>query len=328
VALWAAREAAQVVALRPSIDLVTQLDQRRPPDAGRTLEVRLADRPEPAEHGTFDVAILLAPFFLGNEPVRAAILGCAAGLKPDGALYAQLHRRHGGETFLRFLGMFFETVDLLGMGPGQRRLYRASRPRPAPTDPATGVAAEGTLHELTVGGVTIRLRLAAGVFGARGIDPGSRLLIETVRPQPGASILDVGCGAGVIGLALAARDPQARVVLSDSSRAAVELARSNVAANELRNAEVRLGDAYDAVAGERFGSIIANLPAHRGHVVDLSTAGRFITGAAAHLRRGGAAWFVANRALPYERTASRAFRQVQRARDDGRYKVLLCTQPR
>ena len=90
----------------------------------------------------------------------------------------------------------------------------------------------------------------------------------------------------------------------------------------------RLGDGYAAVAGERFDAILANLPAHRGHKQDLSTAERFIAGAAQHLRARGAAWFVANRALPYELPASNAFRQVRTAAADGRYKVLHCTDPR
>jgi 16S rRNA G1207 methylase RsmC len=149
-----------------------------------------------------------------------------------------------------------------------------------------------------------------------------------VRPPTGASILDLGCGSGVIGLALAARDPQARVTLSDSSRAAVDLARSNAAANGLGNVDVRLGDVYDAVAGERFDCIVSNLPAHRGHTVDLSVAERFIASAPAHLVQHGEAWFVANRALPYEDPASRAFRRVERARDDSRFKVLRCVDPK
>jgi 16S rRNA (guanine1207-N2)-methyltransferase len=108
----------------------------------------------------------------------------------------------------------------------------------------------------------------------------------------------------------------------------VELARRNATENGLERVAVRLGDAYNAVAGERFGCVVSNLPAHRGHTVDLSVAQRFIAGAPAHLERGGEAWFVANRALPYEARAARAFRRVERVRDDGRYKLLRCAEPR
>ena len=326
-ALWAARRAAVVVALRPAVDLANDLEQRRQAEALRTLDVRLAVQLEPADAGTFDVALLLAPFYLGNVVVQEALRACAAALRPGGTLYVQVHRRHGGGTYVRFAEALFEYVELLGMGGGQRRLYGARRPRAAGALPALPPAAERPMQEVAVGGVTLRLRLAAGVFAARAVDPGSRLLLDTVRLRPGAAVLDLGCGAGVIGLALAAGDPRARVVLVDSSRAAVDLARANAAANHLANVDVRLGDAYAAVAGERFDCIVSNLPAHRGHHVDTAAARRFIAGAPAHLGADGEAWFVANAALPYEGAAARAFRQVRLAAG-GRYKVLHCVGPR
>ena len=44
-----------------------------------------------------------------------------------------------------------------------------------------------------------------GVFSHRRIDPGSRALLEAVEVQAGMRVLDLGCGAGPIAAALAAR---------------------------------------------------------------------------------------------------------------------------
>jgi 16S rRNA (guanine1207-N2)-methyltransferase len=344
-ALWAASQGAHVVALRPSIDLVAELDAERSTPAGGSddavdagdmgtagsagaLETRLAVRPEPGEARSFDVALLLTPFFLGNAAVRDAIHTAAAALKPDGVLYLQTHRRHGGDTFVRFAGEVFGSVELVDMGGGQRRLYRATSPADVPLEPPETANDAATLHEVTYGGATVRLRLGAGVFASHGIDPGSRLLLATAEVPPAAAILDLGCGAGTLGLALAAADRRARVVLVDSSRPAVDLARENAARNDLRNVDVRIGDGYAAVSGERFHVVVSNLPAHRGHQAESATANRFIAGAPSHLREQGEAWFVANKALPYELPASRAFRAVRLAATDGRYKVLHCTDPR
>ncbi|MGH2368610.1 MAG: class I SAM-dependent methyltransferase, partial [Chloroflexota bacterium] len=313
---------------------VADLDRRAKAaglDTLDTLEARLALHPEPAEMGTFEVALLLAPYFLGNAPVGDAMRACAAALRPDGAMYVQAHRRHGGKTYLGYAEALFASVELLGMGGGQRRLYRATGRRAEAAEAvalAVDEKAEQPVTEAVLRGVTLRLRLAAGVFAARQIDPGSRLLVETIEIAPGARLLDLGCGAGTIGLALAAADPHAQVVLVDTSRPAVELAQENAARNGLRNVEVRVSDGYGAVEAEHFDAIVANLPAHRGHRADRSVAERFIAGAPAHLRAGGAAWLVANRALPYEPVAARAFRQVRLAADDGRYKVLHCREPR
>jgi 16S rRNA (guanine1207-N2)-methyltransferase len=325
-AIFAAGAGGTVVALRPAIDQVAELD-RDARAAGRPeVEARLATGPEPDERGTFDVALLLAPFFLGNTPVRQAMAAAAVALKPEGTLYFQAHKRRGGDTFVGYAHDRFEGVRLLGMGGGQRRLYRATGPRSQAAADARAEAGAAPV-EVTLRGVPLKLRLAAGVFAARHVDPGSQLLAETAEVPPGGRILDLGCGAGTIGLALAAADPRARVVLVDASRPAVELAQENAEANDLTNVEVSLSDGYAALAGRRFDAVVSNLPAHRGQEVDSGTAERFIAGAPAHLREGGTAWFVANKALPYELPASRAFRQVRVAAADKRYKVLHCQGP-
>jgi 16S rRNA (guanine1207-N2)-methyltransferase len=325
-ALWAAGEGGTVVALRPAIDQVAELDRAARAAGRQEVEARLATGAEPDERGTFDVALLLAPFFLGNAPVRQAMGAAAAALKPGGALYFQAHKRRGGDTFVGYAHDLFEGVTLLGMGGGQRRLYRAAGPRPRAGAPAVDEAGAASV-EVTLRGVPLKLRLAAGVFSARHVDPGSQLLAETADVPPGGRILDLGCGAGTIGLALAAADPRARVVLVDASRPAVELAQENAATNDLTNVEVSLSDGYAALAGRRFDAVVSNLPAHRGQQIDSGAAERFIAGAPAHLREEGTAWFVANKALPYELPASRAFRQVRVAAADKRYKVLHCQGP-
>ncbi len=328
-ALWAAGGAGQVLALRPSIDLVADLHRRAREADVTNLDVRLAVRPEAFEHGTFDLVLLLAPYFLGNAPVRQALEVAAAALTRGGVLYFQVHRRRGGDTFEGYARSLFNELSLLGKGGGQRRLLRAADPRPSlPGPPAGAASVTGPHLELSLRGATVRLRLAAGVFSAHRLDPGSQLLVETVELPEGARFLDLGCGAGTIGLALAAADGRARGILVDSSRPAVELAQENAATNGLESVEVRLSDGYAAVENERFDAIISNLPAHQGHRSDRSIATTFITGAPAVLREGGAAWFVANRALPYEPVAAQAFGEVRVAATDGRYKVLHCLQPR
>lgn len=328
-ALWAAGTSHRVLALRHLIDLVTELEHAAAAAKLSSLQVRLALEPVPAERNSYDVALVLAPFFLGNAPVRSAIHAAAAALKPEGKLYLQVHRRHGAETYAKYARELFEVVEPLGIGAGHRRLLLARGPQDVPEiESTTSTTPTSKVHEEVLRGVPLRLRLAAGVFAARGVDPGSRLLLSAADVPLGATLLDLGCGAGTLGLAFAAADPEARVTLVDSSRMAVELATENVALNELRNADVHVGDGYEPVDGRRFDAIVSNVPAHRGHAADHSVAERFIAGAPAHLSEDGALWLVANRALTYEIAAARAFRHVTLAAADGRYKVLQCTEPR
>ena len=42
-----------------------------------------------------------------------------------------------------------------------------------------------------------------GLFNPKSVDEGSQLLIDTVDVAPDARVLDIGCGYGPLGLALA-----------------------------------------------------------------------------------------------------------------------------
>src|SRR5262249_11377693 len=123
---------------------------------------------------------------------------------------------------------------------------RARRPVIASTShyfsPAPPVASGGRVVEYRDRGRAFRFHTAAGVFARRGVDRGSRLLLETVEPSAAQRILDLGCGYGVLGIVMAARAPQARVVLVDVNPRAVELARENTTLNHVDHVDVRCGD--------------------------------------------------------------------------------------
>jgi 16S rRNA (guanine1207-N2)-methyltransferase len=102
--------------------------------------------------------------------------------------------------------------------------------------------------------------LDAGVFSARGLDPGTALLIENLRVGRKDRILDLGCGWGAVGVAAAKAAPQGKVVLTEVNRRAARLARDNVSRNHVSNAEVRVGALFAPVAGETFDVIATNPP--------------------------------------------------------------------
>ncbi|MGN6110810.1 MAG: peptide chain release factor N(5)-glutamine methyltransferase, partial [Kofleriaceae bacterium] len=83
------------------------------------------------------------------------------------------------------------------------------------------------------------------------------------RPDPAAaiSILDLCTGSGAIALALAKELPNARVVATDVSPAAAAIAARNAERNQLADrVEIRTGDLFAPVAGERFDLIASNPP--------------------------------------------------------------------
>jgi release factor glutamine methyltransferase len=82
---------------------------------------------------------------------------------------------------------------------------------------------------------------------------------ERIGDQPGR-VADVGTGSGAIAVALALRAPWAEIWATDTSPAAVALARANVARHGLGDRiNVQRADLLDGVPGD-LDLVVANLP--------------------------------------------------------------------
>ncbi len=84
----------------------------------------------------------------------------------------------------------------------------------------------------------------------------ARLPAESAGP-----VLDLCTGSGCIGLTLAAERPSLKVVLTDQSAEALEVARQNAQAlGVAERAELIQGDLFAPLAGRRFAAIASNPP--------------------------------------------------------------------
>ena len=319
----------QVVSLRPTVDLVEELQRHKPTHRGApaAFEVRLADTIPAADNGSYDVALLLAPHYLGNERVRADIAAAHRALRPDGALFFQAHRRQGGETFARYAAERFGSVELLAIGGGHR-LYRAVRGPGPPASASDEGEPETVVLQETVRGLTISLETQAGVFSRRRFDAASRLLAETMEIGPADEVADLGCGAGLLGIVAARLAPQGAVVLLDNRVQTVALAKRNLHRNGVANATVQLSDGLRAVGRRTFDVIVSNPPLHEGGVYRTTPAGRFVAAAAAQLRPRGQLFLVGPRTLPLPRLAAPHFEECEVVTADRVNVVWCCRRPR
>lgn len=137
-------------------------------------------------------------------------------------------------------------------------------------------------------GRPFRFHSDAGVFSATRVDPGTALLAEVMEVPPGARVLDLGCGYGVLGIVAAVLAPDGLAVLVDRNRRAVELARANIALNDVRRAYAVLAEGGCAFADGVFDVVLTNPPVHAGNQAVFA----FIADAQRKLRPGGRFYLV------------------------------------
>lgn len=163
-----------------------------------------------------------------------------------------------------------------------------------------------------------------GVFGHRGVDAGTRLLIEAMVVQPDDDVLDLGCGYGPVGMVAATMAPRGRVVMVDINERAVALAAENARRNGLANVEVLHGDGCAPVSGRRFDLVVTNPPIRAGRAALV----RLFQDARDHLNEGGLLYFVARTAQGAKtlaREVAGIFGDLQEMKKGGGYRVYRAT---
>lgn len=128
----------------------------------------------------------------------------------------------------------------------------------------------------------------AGVFSKKGVDYGSKALIAAMELPEGASVLDVGCGYGPIGLTAASVIPRGKVTMVDINERAIELSRQNAEKNGITNVEILQSDMLSEVMDRKFDIVLTNPPIRAGK----ETVHRIFEQAYEVLNPGGSLWIV------------------------------------
>ncbi len=120
--------------------------------------------------------------------------------------------------------------------------------------------------EAQVRSLPLKFHTTWGIFSNRRIDDGTQILLDNVEVKPSDTILDIGCGYGPIGIALAKLAPQGHVHMVDKDYVAIEYAKKNAQINGANNCEIYLSNGLSNVPKEvQFDLVVTNIPAHIGN---------------------------------------------------------------
>ncbi len=112
---------------------------------------------------------------------------------------------------------------------------------------------------------TLRLAVTPAVLVPR---PDTELLVERAlalappraTPDHAPTLLDLGTGSGAIALAIASEQRDWKIVATDRSNAALDVAQLNARTHQLLQVEFVQGDWFAPLAGRRFDVIVSNPP--------------------------------------------------------------------
>ncbi|WP_040792052.1 class I SAM-dependent methyltransferase [Nocardia paucivorans] len=146
------------------------------------------------------------------------------------------------------------------------------------------------------------------VFSGARLDIGTRFLLRYLRAmKPDArDAIDLGCGTGILAVALAKARPGIAVVGTDQSAAAVASASATAAANRVTDrVTVVRDDAMSTAADNSADLVVCNPPFHVGAAVHTGSAIKMFAETGRVLRPGGELWTVYNNHLNYRGVVER-----------------------
>jgi 16S rRNA (guanine1207-N2)-methyltransferase len=275
-------------------------------------QVRVVDAP-PATPSFSQALVRIGK---GRAATAADLASAWSALLPGGRLLVVGHNEVGitalGRRLQEQLGQPAQVLANRARG----RVLAFTRSDRALDPPAAGEVPLGD-------GSGSTLAVLPGVFSGDDLDHGTALLqAELARRPPAAQVVDLGCGAGHLGLAAAKRWPQARVWLGDADLRAVRSTRLNASRLGVTDrCTVAWWDAGEALPATAVDLALVNPPCHAGVAVSLATARRLFQVASASLGPQGELLVVANRRLPYEADLA-ALGSLEVVTQEGGFKVL------
>ena len=261
----------------------------------------------------------------GRMLARRWLLQAWQALPTGGAFYLAGAKAEGVESTIKDAQALFGEGSILGYKKGNRcaRFFKNQPPSQMPAWAELPGVKPGTWHTLDVhiDRQLLHLHTLPGVFSFGELDRGTQMLLQYLPDVAGETVLDIGCGYGILGL-VAALKGAAHVTLADSSLLAAACARENLALHQVTNAEVVCADLFNFAHLAPYTLILTNPPFHSGHAVNYKITYALIRHAHEVLKPGGRLVLVSNRFTRYTYLLEENFGGFTTLAETGKFHIL------
>ena len=173
--------------------------------------------------------------------------------------------------------------------------------------------------------IDIEVKNHAAVFSQEKLDLGSRFFIENLPVSDQyKTIVDLGCGNGVLGLMAAIKNPSAKIIFTDESYMAIESSISNFLSvfDDTREAEFLQTDCLQGVEDNSVSLILCNPPFHQNNAINDNVAWQMFFEAREALESKGELWVVGNRHLAYHAKLKHLFGSCEVMASNKKFTIL------
>ncbi|GAC36042.1 methyltransferase [Paraglaciecola psychrophila] len=172
----------------------------------------------------------------------------------------------------------------------------------------------------------------ANVFARQQLDIGARFMLEHLSKlanMDSKTVIDLGCGNGVLGLHILNQNKKTKVVFVDESYMAVASAKQNVLANlpeKESGSEFIVNNCLDDFSEKsKFSEVdivLCNPPFHQQNAITDHIAWQMFKDAKSLLQSGGQLFVVGNRHLDYPSKLKRLFGNVTTVATNQKFSIL------
>lgn len=233
-------------------------------------------------------------------------------LEEDGLVLAGFMTRYFSAGFLDSARLYFDEISQSKAKKKARILILKKKKSLVPKKDWNTVNHEG-----------IELKQYEGVFSSKKVDKATLFLLDyldKLTPEKTDSVIDLGCGNGVIGKMIHEKTVVKDLHFVDDSQLAVSSAQNN----NTENGEFHHEFSLDKFEDDSIDWVITNPPFHFEHSIDTSVAMGLFIQAHRVLRPNGVLTIVANANLGYESLLKRTFSRMEIQASTANFNIFQC----